>query len=422
MRLVDMFKLAAKALLDRKIRSVLTILGITVGSAIILALIASSSGLTAGITSNIEKTGANILTLQASGGFFATGSTTRFQLSQQDVDYLKTIQGVSYVYQYYSYSAAVNSGGATLRASMVGIDLSSLPVLYKGLTVAEGQIPLFGDTTSAVVGWGIANPVSGTPVDLNQMVSMSVSGVGGGRGAVSYAVLATAILTQYGTSLFANIDDTIYISLSAAQFLSRTPYFSGIYVVVDNTNDVTNVQTAIETYYGNNVRVISPGQILSSIQGITGQLTLFLGSIGAVSLFVATVGIVNTMYVSVMERTREIGILKALGYRPKQIMGMFLSEAALTGVIGGFCGLLLGYVLSYLMGGLLGGLGGGGGIRFGGGGGGGGGGTATTIQPVFSTELILFSLVFPVILATIAGLYPAWRASRMNAVAALKYE
>jgi putative ABC transport system permease protein len=412
-----MFKLAAKALLDRKMRSVLTILGIAVGSAIIIALIASSSGLSAGITSNIEKTGANVLTINSAGGFFETGSTTRYQLSQQDVDYLKTIQAVTYVYPYYSYSASVNSGGTALRASMVGIDLSALPILYKGLTIAEGRIPLFGDTTSAVVGWAIANPTSGTPIDLNQMISMSVTGVGGAKGAVSYAVLATGILTQYGTSLFANIDDSVYISLQAAQFLSKTPYFSGIYVVVDNTNDVSNVQTAITTYYGNNARVISPGQILSSIQGITGQLTLFLGSIGAVSLFVATVGIVNTMYVSVMERTREIGILKALGYRPKQIMGMFLSEAALTGVIGAVCGLLLGFVLSFLMGGLLGGFGGGG-LRFGGG----GGGSATTITPVFSTDLLLFALVFPVILATAAGLYPAWRASRMNAVAALKYE
>jgi putative ABC transport system permease protein len=137
-------------------------------------------------------------------------------------------------------------------------------------------------------------------------------------------------------------------------------------------------------------------------------------------LFVATVGIVNTMYVSVMERTREIGIMKALGYKPRQIMALFLSEASLTGVLGAFCGLALGYALSFFMGGMLGGLGGGG-IRMGFGGGPGGGG-GTTIYPVFSTELILFSLVFPVILATAAGLYPAWRASKMNAVVALKYE
>ncbi len=417
MQLADMFKLAYKALIDRKIRSVLTILGITVGSAIILALIASSSGLSVGITANIEKTGANVLTVNNARGFFASGSTSQYQLSQIDLNYLKTVSGVVGVYPYYSYSASINTGGTALRASITGIDLSALPILYKGLAVAAGQIPLFGDTTSAVVGWGIANPTSGTPISVNQMVSMSISGISGSKGAVSYAVLATAILQEYGTALFANIDDSIYISLQAAQFLAKTPYFSGIYVIVDNTDNVANVQTAITTYYGDNVRVTSPGQILSSIQGITGQLTVFLGAIGAVSLFVATVGIVNTMYVSVMERTREIGILKALGYRPRQIMGMFLSEAALTGVIGAFCGLALGYVLAFLMGGMLGGLGGGGGGAFGGGGRG-----ATTIQPVFSDGLIAFALVFPVILATIAGLYAAWRASRMNAVVALKYE
>ena len=416
MQLADMFKLAYKALIDRKIRSVLTILGITVGSAIILSLIASSAGLNAGIAGNIAKTGANILTIRNAGGFFAAGSTNTYQLSQQDVTYLKSIPGVTSAYPYYSYGANINNGGESIQASVVAIDLVALPALYQGLTLAEGSIPLLGDTTSAAIGWGIANPVSGTPIGLHQMVSMSISGIKGSKGAVSYAVLASGILAQYGTALFANIDDTIYISFQAGSILSKSPYFTGIYVIVDNTDDVATVQNTIETYYSNNVRVISPGQILSSIQGITASLTVFLGSIGAVSLFVATVGIVNTMYVSVMERTREIGILKAIGYRPKQIMGMFLAEAALTGVIGGVCGLALGYALSFLMGGMLAGSTFAG--RFGGGGGGGG----ATIVPVFSTELIVFSLTFPVLLATVAGLYPAWRASRMNAVVALKYE
>jgi putative ABC transport system permease protein len=411
-----MFKLAYKALIDRKVRSVLTILGITVGSAIILSLIASSSGLNAGIAGNIAKTGANILTIRNAGGFFAAGSTNTYQLSQQDITYLKSIPGVTGVYPYYSYGANINNGGESIQATVVAIDMVALPALYEGLTVAEGSIPLLGDTTSAAIGWGIANPTSGTPIGLHQMVSMSISGIKGSKGAVSYAVLASGILAQYGTALFANIDDTIFMSFQAGSILSKSPYFTGVYVIIDNTDDVATVQNTITTYYSNNVRVISPGQILSSIQGITGQLTVFLGSIGAVSLFVATVGIVNTMYVSVMERTREIGILKAIGYRPKQIMGMFLAEAALTGVIGAFCGLALGYALSFLMGGMLGGLGGGG-AAFGGGGRGG-----MTIVPVFSTELIVFSLTFPVLLATVAGLYPAWRASRMNAVVALKYE
>jgi putative ABC transport system permease protein len=419
-KFVDFFKLAAKALLDRKVRSVLTILGIAVGSAIILALIASSSGLSTGITSNIEKTGANVLTLQTAGGFFSSGSTSTYQLSDQDVSWLRNLPNVAYVYPYYSYSASITSGGATLRASVVGIDLSSLSVLYKGLTVAQGRVPALGDTTSALLGYSIANPTSGSVIGVNQIVPMSISGIKGSKSSVSYAVLASGIFTQYGSSMAADVDDTVYISIQAAQFLSKTPYYTGIYVIVNNTDNVNSVQTAITNYYSDNVRVISPGQILSSLTSITSELTLFLGSIGAVSLFVATVGIVNTMYVSVMERTREIGILKALGYRPKQILGLFLSEAALTGVIGGVCGLILGYVLAFLMGGMLGGLGGGGGGGFGGGGG--PSGSTITIQPVFSPELIMFSLLFPILLATAAGLYPAWRASRMNAVVALKYE
>jgi ABC-type antimicrobial peptide transport system permease subunit len=188
---------------------------------------------------------------------------------------------------------------------------------------------------------------------------------------------------------------------------------------VDNTADVTTVQNTITAHYGSNVRVISPGTVLSSLQSITGQLTVFLGAIGAVSLFIATVGIVNTMYVSVMERTREIGIFKAIGYRPKEIMAMFLAEAALTGMIGGVTGLMLGYALSFLMGGELAGST----MSFGRGGfGHSTAGVASTVVPVFSTPLIIFALTFPVLLATVAGLYPAWRGSRMNAVAALKYE
>ena len=327
------------------------------------------------------------------------------------MDYLKRIPNVVDVWPYYSYTANVNVGGTSIRSTMVGIDLTALPILYKGLTIAEGHIPLIGDTTSAIIGYSIANPTSGTPLTVNQMVSMSISGITGTKGAVSYAVLATGILQQYGTALFANIDDTIYVSFQAAQFLSKTPYYSGIYVVVDSTDNVAAVQTTMTTNYGTNVRIVSPGQVLSSIQGITSSLTLFLGSIGAVSLFVATVGIINTMYVSVMERTREIGILKALGYRPKQIMGMFLAEAALTGLIGAFTGLGLGYALSFLMGGMLGGSVAGPGMQRG-----------ATIVPVFSGDLIIFALVFPVVLATVAGLYPAWRGSRMNPVVALKYE
>ncbi|MBS7628855.1 FtsX-like permease family protein, partial [Candidatus Bathyarchaeota archaeon] len=114
---------------------------------------------------------------------------------------------------------------------------------------------------------------------------------------------------------------------------------------------VESVVESIQNYFGGNARVFSSTALLQTVQSITTQLTIFLGSVAVVTLFVAAVGITNTMFVSVMERTREIGILKALGYSPKQILSLFLSEAALTGILGSIFGTMLGVVLSYLIGG-----------------------------------------------------------------------
>ena len=112
--------------------------------------------------------------------------------------------------------------------------------------------------------------------------------------------------------------------------------------------------------------------------------------------------------------------MKALGFKSKQIMGMFLAEATLSGILGGIGGTILGYILSFMLGGSLSGMLGGG-MR-GGAPGQAGSTSSTTFTPVFTPELIAFSLLFPIGIAVLAGLYPAWRASRMNAVVALKYE
>jgi len=414
MKAIDLLRLGAKALLDRKVRSVLTIVGIMVGSAIILALVASTSGLSAGVQANIEKIGANTIIVRGAGGQFTSGATSSFQLSQQDLPQLKSIPDVISVTPIYSRGVSVSVGGQTVSGSLVGVDLSVLPELYKGIGLAEGSYPSPYDPTSAVIGNGIAFPVvaSGNQlVDVNQAVSMKI-----GTSKTSLTFLVKGILAPYGSALFANVDEDIFVSLQAAQILLKTPYYSSIYVAVDSTDNVAAVQTAIQTLYGTQVNIINAGSIASSISAVTSQITVFLGSIGSVVLFVAAIGIANTMYVAVMERTREIGILKALGFKGAQIMGMFLTEAAITGVVGGVLGTGLGFILAYAMGGSL--MFGGGGFRFG------GGSSAATPPPtpVFSPELIIFTLTFPVGMAILAGLYPAWRASKMNIVNALKYE
>jgi len=415
MRTSDIFKLAFKALRDRKLRSFLTILGIMIGSAIILALIASSSGLSAGVQSQVSKIGANTLTVSSARQFFGgDGGGQSYQLSQQDVSTIKSFQGVSDVIPYYSQRATVSYGSNSISdAELIGVDTSALSTMYKGLSLYSGSLPDPYDPSSAAVGYSIAFPTGSTDqLTLNQMVSITLGGSSSG----SLTFLVKGIFSAYGRVLFSDIDATVFISLQSAQILLKTQYFSGLYVITSTAGDITTVQQEIESYYGTDVRVMNAGSMVSSVESITSQMTVFLGSIGAVSLFVAAVGITNTMFVSVMERTREIGILKALGYRPRQIMAMFLSEAVLSGVVGGVGGIILGYALSFILGGSL--------SVFGGFGMGGRPGqtSSTTFTPVFTPELIAFCLLFPIGIAVLAGLYPAWRASRMNAVVALKYE
>jgi ABC-type antimicrobial peptide transport system permease subunit len=238
-----------------------------------------------------------------------------------------------------------------------------------------------------------------------------------GTSQTSLSFLVKGIIAPYGSALFANVDNNVFVSLQAAQILLKTPYYSSIYIAVDSTDNVGAVQSAIQNIYGTQINIINAGSIASSISAVTTQITIFLGSIGSVVLFVAAIGIANTMYVAVMERTREIGILKALGFKGAQIMSMFLTEAAITGVVGGILGTGLGFILAYAMGGSLSFGGGRGGF-----GGGGPGSSTPSSPPIFSIQLIIFSLIFPVGMSILAGLYPAWRASKMNIVTALKYE
>jgi ABC-type antimicrobial peptide transport system permease subunit len=416
MKTLDLLRLGVKALLDRKVRSALTIVGIMVGSAIILALVASTSGLSAGVQASITKIGANTLIVRAGGANFLSGSTSSYQLSDQDLPLLNHIPNVISVTPVYSRGVSISVGGQSLSGQLFGVDLRLLPDVFKGITLAEGSYPLQGDPTSAVIGNGVAFPVvaAGSQlVGLNQAVSMKI-----GTSKTSLTFLVKGIMAPYGSALFANVDNNVFVSLQAAQILLKTPYYSSIYIAVDSTDNVAAVQSAIQTIYGTEINIINAGSIASSVSAVTSQITIFLGSIGSVVLFVAAIGIANTMYVAVMERTREIGILKALGFKGAQIMSMFLTEAAITGVVGGVLGTGLGFILAYAMGGSLS-FGGG---RGGGFGGGGGGAAAAPLTPIFSPQLIIFSLCFPVGMSILAGLYPAWRASKMNIVNALKYE
>ena len=408
-----MFALAFKALKSRRLRSSLTILGIVIGTALIVALIASTSGLTVNISAQMSKMGITTLTVMPG---------PRVKISDSDIATISSMAGVREVIPYYSQRLQIDYGTTTLSITLYGLDQARIGSLFQGLELSRGSFADMYDPTGVVVGSSVFDPPEENlqGVDVGELLLLK--GASSGRaGSSTYGFLVKGVLKSFGTAGFTNIDETVFATLVGARLVFKLNYYSGLFVISSSPEEVNTVTKSVQEYFGSEARIMNAKSMLETVQSVTNQLTLFMGGIAAVSLFVAGIGITNTMFVSIMERTREIGIMKAIGYGARDILKLFLSEASINGVIGGFLGTIAGTVLSFLLSGGLSGMGMGMGQPRAAGGPS-GATTSTGFTPLISPQLMAFSLLFPIGISILAGLYPAWRASRLNIVTALKYE
>jgi len=408
-----MFALAFKALKSRRLRSSLTILGIVIGTALIVALIASTSGLTVNISAQMSKMGITTLTVMPG---------PRVKISDSDIATISSMAGVREVIPYYSQRLQIDYGTTTLSITLYGLDQARIGSLFQGLELSRGSFADMYDPTGVVVGSSVFDPPEENlqGVDVGELLLLK--GASSGRaGSSTYGFLVKGVLKSFGTAGFTNIDETVFATLVGARLVFKLNYYSGLFVISSSPEEVNTVTKSVQEYFGSEARIMNAKSMLETVQSVTNQLTLFMGGIAAVSLFVAGIGITNTMFVSIMERTREIGIMKAIGYGARDILKLFLSEASINGVIGGFLGTIAGTVLSFLLSGGLSGMGMGMGQPRAAGGPS-GATTSTGFTPLISPQLMAFSLLFPIGISILAGLYPAWRASRLNIVTALKHE
>ncbi len=423
MKVTRIVKFAWGAMKNRKLRAVLTILGITIGPAIIVALVGATQGFGASVTERFNKLGITTL-------FVMPGGRPTLQMDDGVARTISQIPEVEQVVPYYSVRATIRIGSQTRDISIIALDISELKSILPGLAPAEGTLP--ASTSQAIVGSDVASPPDGSPgVTLDGVLSTSINTRVGTRTVrVNRAFVASGILKTFGQSFFINPDETVFVPLGAGRSLTGTRYYSGLYVIARTPEDVSTIQSTISDLYGNRVRVTAISSLVSGIQSVLGGVNSILISIAFMSVIVAFIGIMTTMFTSVAERTREIGILKSLGYSPRDILSIFLSEATLTGAVGGLVGISLGTVLSFLVmgifGGGLGGLGAGGGGFMGGFGSGprvgGQGAQALIITPVITPELLIGTFLLAVSIGALAGLLPSWRASKMIPVAALRHE
>ncbi len=402
-------------------------MGIAIGPAAIVSLLGASQGFSNSVTEQFDRLG--VTTIQVIT--FGRGNL----LTQQDIEVIEGIPEVGDTIPYYSVNA--NLGQPT---QVIAIDITKLQVLFKDIDISQGILPDDSAFTSAVIGSALANPPDEEipPITMSQVITVTTSQFqvpGVQPQTTTRSFLVQGVLSEFGGGLFISPDDTVFVPLSAGRLLTGTLDYNGLFVIAANPEAVDGVTEAISEILGNNVRVITIQSILSTVEGITGSISTLLASVASISIAVAFMGIMTTMFTSVNERTREIGIAKALGYSSRTVMQFFLAEAVLVGFIGGVVGSSVGVVLSSFLTSFFGGGlgfpgGGGGGGRGGPGGGGGGGGgifaslseTPATLTPVIIPELLVGAILLATAVGVLAGLIPAWRASRLTPVEALRHD
>ena len=257
---------------------------------------------------------------------------------------------------------------------------------------------------AAVLGSNIAQPPGEEePIaDVGSRITVTIKTEEGIKKA-TYRV--AGILKETGGAFIISPDDVIYISLRAAQQLfDMGNRIHRIAVEADSIDNVEYVVEAIEDELGEEVLVISAGFVRETVGRITTSLQVLLGGVAAISLIVAGIGIVNTMTISVMERTREIGILKAVGAKNRDVLLIFLSEAFITGLLGGVLGVLTGIFLGQAISSIAQ-------LSFG-----------IVLSPYITPTICVTVILFSAVTGVLSGLYPAWRAANLNPVEALRYE
>jgi putative ABC transport system permease protein len=421
----DVFSFAFGAVRLRKMRAGLTILGIVIGIAAIVALTSITTGLQVTITSELgEGFSSDTVTVSTQSFGMFGGSTSDFTLLVNDTDTINEIEGVQTSAAIMSKSVMLNFGSTELPLSVTGVDYAAYASLYSSFVAEEGSIPATPANDSVVIGSRITDPWDNGTVlaEVGDTILISwTHRVGLEMVEENYTAEVVAVLEEIGGFSMGPSDLGLYIPLSTAQIFFDTDEVGSIAVklVSDDAEFIETVSQAIEDAFDGLVSVTSPTALLETMSSIFDIISLFLVGIAGISLLVAGIGIMNIMIVSLMERTREIGILKALGMKSRTVLGIFLTEALVVGLVGAVVGVVAGYSMAIIFSAFSGSLLGGG---MPGGGGGGPSASLMTITPILTTEIILGAMAFGVLVAVVFALYPAWRASKLNPVDALRHE
>lgn len=396
-----------------RLRSFLTVLGVVIGVFAVIVMIAIGDGVKASVSGQITSLGSNVLTVtsgrigqastarqgqqQSGGSSFnfgsAAGSST---ITSADVETIKNTPNVSEVAAISVVSSIVGYGDLTSNTAFI---IASQPSYFniRKLKLEQGKFYEKSDEDNSsfvtVIGSTTKSNLFGSADPLGKKITI--------RGK-DFTVIGVTEPTDTGLSLGGGGDDIVYIPSSSASKLVGKSDISRVIVSVNSQENVSTVKDSIEQSIKKNhsgtedFSVLTQKDLLSTFDSILNILTTFVVAIAAISLIVGGIGIMNIMLVTVTERTREIGIRKALGATFGNIMGQFLTESIIISLIGGMLGLVLAYLAGFIVKSLA------------------------DITPVYSLKAFVVALSVSLFVGIVFGTAPAIKAARKRPIQALK--
>jgi putative ABC transport system permease protein len=399
----EYFKLAVRNLKKRKLRTWLTMLGIFISIATIFLLISLSLGLQNAVQDQFKALGTDKFFVQPSTGFLGPpGSVETEILTKDDVETIQGVSGVKDVLETVAGNAKVEFNDKTRYHVVWGMSTETELYIETGTyKIDDGKFLENGDTGALLGSLHKTGNLFDKQVQVGNKLTIN-----------DQEVKVRGILKTIGNS---EDDKLIIMDVGAFRTLFNiSKRVDWIVVQVNEGEDIKEVAERVEkrlrssrgvTEKTQDFMILTPEELLASVQTILNIITIFLAGIAVISLLVGAVGIANTMYTSVLERTKEIGVMKAVGAKNKEILQIFLIESGLLGLVGAGIGVGLGYTLSKT-------------VEF----------IATSalgtnlLQAAAPWYLVFGCLVFGFLIGALSGTLPALRASKIKVVDALRYE
>ncbi len=402
MSALEMIRLAMSRLRTSRLRTFLTMLGVIIGVASVVALVGVGQGATSGITARLQGLGTNLLTVSpgsTTSGFTRSAAGSATTLTQEDAAAIAKVQGVAAVEPEVSTQAFLVAGDGNTTTTILGTT-SAYP-LVRAYDIADGsffnqasvdhalRVVVLGATTASDL--GISTNAPGRTITINgipfQVVGvLATKGTSGPFSQDDQAIIPITTHRDY----FSSGDKVRSIGVSVADASGIELAKASIAATLEQRHGVTSTNQ--------DFTIADQAQLLSTFSSVGATLALLLGGIASISLLVGGIGIMNIMLVSVRERTREIGIRKAIGARGRDILAQFLIEALVISLIGGAIGIVVGLLVSVLISSVAG------------------------WSVAFSPLTILAAVVFSLAVGAVFGVLPARQAARLDPIVALRYE